>query len=601
MTPVVFDGCFGWLHPAAGRRGVVLCAPYGNEALTTHRAWRAFAERLADAGLPTLRFDYPGTGDSAGGEEDPDRLRAWIDGIHAAMRFLRASTGVEEVALVGLRLGALLAAVAANEVKGVSALVLLAPCLSGRSFVQELRAMSLLAVQPEGAPPVVTAEGIDNGGFRLAPDTMAELRGLDMLALTEPPAPRVLLFDRPDARGLGRLRDHLRRLGADLSEEPFPDFAQLMSNVQRATAPCETFERAVAWLKDSAPAGDTAPATASQATPPDASLVLPGATERPALFGPAGDLFGVLCEPAGVADGRDRPAVLLLNSGATYHVGSGRMSVRLARRLASRGYASLRMDLAGLGDSGSRPGCADNLIYCRESVLDVRAALDWLEARGHRRCVLVGLCAGAATALHSALADGRIVGQALINPGRFALADGVTSEAVIGAAVKPIAAYLPRLADRATWRAILRKDRKAARVAQGLSKRIVQRLRIKAGRVRAWMTGRGYASDDVAHWFHQLSERGVHTLMVHGADDVTLGEFETHFGSDGGPLRGMPNLRMERIAGADHSLTVRPARERFIGLLDEHLDAIDVATAQTVARNGTAIIPKQAFASGTER
>lgn len=595
MTPVVFEGCFGWLHPAAGRRGVVLCAPYGNEALTTHRAWRAFAERLAGAGLPTLRFDYPGTGDSVGDEEDPGRLRAWIDGIHAAVRFLRAGTGAEEVALVGLRLGALLATVAAQEAKGVDALVLLAPCLSGRSFVQELRAMSLLSVLPEGAPPAVTTEGIDNVGFRLTAETMAALQRLDPLALTAPPAPRVLLFDRPDARGAGRLRDHLRKLGADLREEPFPDFAQLMSNVQRATTPCATFERAAAWLVEGAPAGDAAQAPGS-----GAPLALPGAIERPARFGTAGGLFGVLCEPAGPPDRRDRPAVLLLNSGATCHVGSGRMSVRLARRLAARGYASLRIDLAGLGDSASRPGRADNLIYCREAVSDVRAALDWLEAQGHRRCVVVGLCAGAATALHGALADARIVGQVLINPGRYVLGDGVTSEAVIGTAVKPMAAYLPRLADRATWRAILRQDRKAARVAHGLTKRIVQRVRIKAGRVRAWMTGRGYASDDVAHWFHRLAERGVHTLLVHGADDVTLGEFETHFGVDGGPLRGIRNLRIERIAGADHSLTVRPARDRFASLLDEHLEAIDAAMAQAVAYNGTSVIQNQAFASGAE-
>ena len=47
MIPVVFDGCFGWLHPAAGNRGVVLCAPHGYEELCVHRQWAALAERLA--------------------------------------------------------------------------------------------------------------------------------------------------------------------------------------------------------------------------------------------------------------------------------------------------------------------------------------------------------------------------------------------------------------------------------------------------------------------------------------------------------------------------------------------------------------------------
>ena len=597
MTPLVFEGCFGWLHPAEGRRGVVLCGPYGNEALTTHRAWRGFAERLAAAGLPTLRFDYPGTGNAAGGEEDPGRLDAWIAGIRAAVAQLRASTGVEEVALVGLRLGGLLAAAAAREIPGgVAALALLAPPPSGRAFVQELRALAMLAEWPPGTPPAVGPEGIDSGGFRLTPETAEALRRLDLTAaLSAAPPPSVLLADRPDSRAAARLAERLRALGATVAEVPFADFATLMSSVQRATAPSATFERVAGWLADGAP-----PPRAGRATLPplavEPRLELPGAVERPLRFGPSGGLFGLLCEPAPAqavlpAESRDRPAVLLLNSGATHHVGSGRMSVALARRLAARGVASLRLDLGGLGDSASKPGRRDGLIYCRDSVEDARAALDALEAQGHRSAVVVGLCAGAAVALHTALADPRVVGQALVNPGRFFLGEGATSEQVIGSAVGAMSAYLPRLAERDTWRAILGRDRKAVRIARGLSERAARRLRIKAGRLRASLTGRGYDPDDVAHWFQHLGLRGVRTLLVHSEGDVTLGELEAHVGADGGPLRTMPNLRMARIPGADHSLLLRPARERFALLLEEHLDGIAAAGPAPVTGNSGAGLP----------
>jgi hypothetical protein len=70
-VPVTFAGCFGWLHPAPGRRGVVLCNAWGQEALCAHRSWRLLAMDLAAAGLPTLRFDYPGTGDSLDDPETP--------------------------------------------------------------------------------------------------------------------------------------------------------------------------------------------------------------------------------------------------------------------------------------------------------------------------------------------------------------------------------------------------------------------------------------------------------------------------------------------------------------------------------------------------
>ncbi|AWJ82595.1 hypothetical protein TSH58p_00935 (plasmid) [Azospirillum sp. TSH58] len=577
-APILFEGCFGWLHPAGGRRGVVLCAPYGGEALATHRAWRGFAGALAAAGMPVLRFDYPGTGNSAGEEGDPARLEAWLGGIRAAAAHLRAVAGVEEVALVGLRLGALLAAAAAREV-GADSLVLLSPFPSGRAFLQELRAVALLAERPANAPSAVGPEGIDSAGFRLAPETVEALRALDLARMTEAPARRVLILDRPEGRA-AVLAERFRALGAAVEEAPFADHARLMTSVQHAALDCPAFARVTAWLtQDMAPPGPVRTVEA-----PTLRLCFAGAVERPLRFGPGAGLFGILCEPAAATTGR--PAVLLLNSGATPHTGTGRMSVRLARRLAARGIASLRLDLGGLGDSASKPGRRDGLIYCRDMVEDARAGLDALAAAGHGAAVAVGLCAGAAVALHVALADPRVVGLALVNPGRFVLGDGVTQEEAIGSAVKPAAAYLPRLTEPAVWRAILRQDRKASRVALGLSERAARRLRIGAGRLRAGLTGRGYARDDLLHAFQALTDRGVLALMVHSEGDVTLGELEAQAGAGGGRLRRMGGLRMERIAGADHSLMERAARERFAGLLDDLLIRIGAGAAGAVRGEG---------------
>jgi hypothetical protein len=53
---------FGWLHHSlSGLRadmGVVVCQPFGYEAICAHRGMRAFAEAIAAAGMPALRFDY---------------------------------------------------------------------------------------------------------------------------------------------------------------------------------------------------------------------------------------------------------------------------------------------------------------------------------------------------------------------------------------------------------------------------------------------------------------------------------------------------------------------------------------------------------------
>ncbi|HEX3638703.1 MAG TPA: alpha/beta hydrolase [Paraburkholderia sp.] len=117
MTPVIFDHCFGWLHEGQphATRGVVLCQPFGREAMWVHKGWRVFAEALADSGMPTLRFDYAGTGDSAGESEDGEQVERWLQSIRSAIACLKESTGVTQVVLCGLRLGATLAALVAAE------------------------------------------------------------------------------------------------------------------------------------------------------------------------------------------------------------------------------------------------------------------------------------------------------------------------------------------------------------------------------------------------------------------------------------------------------------------------------------------------------
>jgi len=54
---------FGVYTPArhGGRRGAVLCPPWGQEYLRAHRSIAQLANTLATAGVHVLRFDYSGT------------------------------------------------------------------------------------------------------------------------------------------------------------------------------------------------------------------------------------------------------------------------------------------------------------------------------------------------------------------------------------------------------------------------------------------------------------------------------------------------------------------------------------------------------------
>lgn len=92
---------------------------------------RHLAVRLSLAGFHTLRFDYFGTGDSAGEEGDTDAAGLQAD-VVTAVETLQDLAATEKVTLIGLRAGANVAASAAAASRGaIEALILWDPILPG--------------------------------------------------------------------------------------------------------------------------------------------------------------------------------------------------------------------------------------------------------------------------------------------------------------------------------------------------------------------------------------------------------------------------------------------------------------------------------------
>lgn len=130
-----------------------------------------------------LRFDYFGTGDSGGDGSDAS-LRGWESDIDTAIDELKDIAGVGRVALVGLRLGATLAArVAERRNREVSALVLWDPIVSGQAYVEEL--LEAARMREHAAERPIQRELQSGGGYELLgfslPDAM--LRELAQLRL----------------------------------------------------------------------------------------------------------------------------------------------------------------------------------------------------------------------------------------------------------------------------------------------------------------------------------------------------------------------------------------------------------------------------------
>jgi len=129
-------------------------------------------------------------------------------------------------------------------------------------------------------------------------------------------------------------------------------------------------------------------------------------------FGATGHLVGItgIPDPALTTRG---VGVIVLNAGLVQRVGPFRLHVSLTRRLNACGYATLRFDLSGLGDSG----VDGNLRSRQEQVsADISAAMRLLASHaGCTRFVLMGLCSGAANAHSAAREHAEVVGAVFLD------------------------------------------------------------------------------------------------------------------------------------------------------------------------------------------
>jgi pimeloyl-ACP methyl ester carboxylesterase len=158
-------------------------------------------------------------------------------------------------------------------------------------------------------------------------------------------------------------------------------------------------------------------------------------TEEPLQFGEGGRLFGILTLPSmPPSNAQELPVFVFLSAGLLHRVGPYRLHVRLVRELAQMGFSSLRVDLAGTGDSPPRPGLTNQ----QSVAADFEEILAILDSRlGRLPLVLAGLCTGADNATILTLKEQRVVGMVLFDP--FCFPDrGFRARAVVARYANPV-------------------------------------------------------------------------------------------------------------------------------------------------------------------
>jgi alpha/beta superfamily hydrolase len=218
MNPFFFGSSrkqlFGVHHPpktdSARKTAVLLCYPFGDEYMRTHKAVRQLTLHLAKVGFHLLRFDYFATGDSAGESED-GTIDQWIEDISVAADELKDTSGLTSISVVGLRLGATLATEAVATRTDVEELVLWDPIVRGTAYFDELMLPPPFLHDAPPAPPPKRGETAGALGYPVTPALRAGLERLDLTAKAVPGPRRVSLVVSHEREDYTSLKDHLQQ------------------------------------------------------------------------------------------------------------------------------------------------------------------------------------------------------------------------------------------------------------------------------------------------------------------------------------------------------------------------------------------------------
>lgn len=583
--PLQIEGARGRLAalfypPAAdcAPRGGVLVAPPFSEEMNRCRSMVSLqARRLSALGFGTLVLDPFGTGDSAG-EFSEATWNGWQSDMLTGADWLDVNAG-GCVALLGIRLGAIMAVHIARQRPQVRRLIFWQPVLNGKTFYTQFLRIRLAAemsrqgqferVKSTNELRKMSSEGriVEVSGYEIGPTLAGEL---DTLVLAPAEIAAALQVDWFEVVGAGLAN------AAGEAAEGAPDAAPAGA----APALLPVSANAVQKLLDQGvvvrPAVVTGPAfwhvherelapdlieataaavAAWQATPTTsapsrvvAPLPAPGSAERLVTFDCGHErLVGCL---HGVDGSPHRGVVIVVAGGPQYRAGAHRQFVSLARRLADQGQPVLRFDLRGMGDSSGQ------YLGFQNSAPDIRSAIDALLQLQPtlQEVLLVGECESASGILFYAWQDSRVRGAALVNPWVR------SAEGQAQVIVKRY--YLDRIRSGDFWRKLVSGRFSPAASLRSLAQVVRDYLR---GRRQFRQSQRAGAGDDMSHLplpvktATGLSRFEGRVLLLMSGHDYIAREFDevTAASAAWSGLLQSPRLVRRDIENADHTFSRR--------------------------------------------
>lgn len=567
----------GWLHTTDAKQhsdtGIIICPPLAVEYMNSYRSLRYVADYFALAGIPALRFDYHGTGDSSGVEEDDNRLNDWLWSIQQAQAQLQKYTKCTKVGLLGFRIGATLAALS-TQTRPVDFLISWAAINSGRKYIREIKLIqqtSAIKSHPEDEAL------LQAGGMGYWKQTTEDLGKINLTKIT-PHTKNILIIPRDEQTTDTELFNAWSKKDINVAQKNYIGSTLMLVDSHMTQVPHQSIKNIVQWVKenitldktDNIISEKTSNALTNTTIQHTQSLNAQASDfsiyESMHYFGENNTRFGILTETS-VSQNLKLPTVIIANSGANHRVGPSRLYVLLARELSIMGFKCLRIDVSGIGDSIISDPRFENDEYVNSSsceILDAAKSLD--KNYKNKEYILMGLCSGAYFSFQAALnlQHIKIKECILINPLTFYWDKNSSKENSPTKDLRIWGWYKKAFTTRKSWLKLIKGEIKYKDLIRAINNRLATKLKSKSDTHQLQLASdlKKIANKNTRmHFILSKSDPGFDILMTNARKTVKA-------------LQKKGGIDIQFIENADHTFSKYKPRRDIITKLTQHLQKL---------------------------
>ena len=227
----VYTLCY---KPESPSSQALICGPIGYQGVIATRALNQLARQLAKATIASWRFDYRGTGESAGDTFTSSSMLE--DRQSVASLFL---TGDRRCGTIGAGFGAYPALYGSE---GEDFLVLWDPVVSGETYAENILTDSKRHMFRHFVPWAP----IELQGFTYTRELLNSISRIRLDRYESTVPPRTLIYAHQDLPDIDRLASCLRALGSDTSTVRHD--GEVLGNGSLVTMPTAAIREIVAWI-----------------------------------------------------------------------------------------------------------------------------------------------------------------------------------------------------------------------------------------------------------------------------------------------------------------------------------------------------------------